>query len=126
MCVCAARLCKHRAFSPPNTHTHTHTKQNKTRKKNNPTKNNHNSGGTWGAILGALLFTALLLLVLDSATRWARIDASERVDGVEHAARKHKKSRVMDHLLETVMMAVGSGSAPTASSWVSVEGLVVV
>ena len=49
-------------------------------------------GGVWLAFLASLLVVALLLTLLDRATRTARMRALERARGAEYAVRLNRKS----------------------------------
>jgi hypothetical protein len=60
-------------------------------------------GSAWAVIIAALLFTVAMLMLLDSRTRLARLRAIERVEGRQRAKHKHRRNKMMQHLLETIM-----------------------
>eukprot|EP00882_Tetradesmus_deserticola_P022192 GHRQ01024084.1.p1 GENE.GHRQ01024084.1~~GHRQ01024084.1.p1 ORF type:complete len:364 (+),score=196.80 GHRQ01024084.1:126-1094(+) len=75
------------------------------------------TGVTWAVLMGALLATMLLLTLLDSVTRNARLRAFERLHGAQHTSKKRRDGKAMNHAIEAIMMAVGNGAAPTSRSW---------
>ncbi|KAF6263090.1 hypothetical protein COO60DRAFT_537106 [Scenedesmus sp. NREL 46B-D3] len=75
------------------------------------------TGLTWAMLLVALVATMLLLTLLDAVTRNARLRAFERVHGAQQHPKKRRDAKIMNHAIESIMMAVGSGAAPTSRSW---------
>eukprot|EP00878_Enallax_costatus_P025689 GHUV01027508.1.p1 GENE.GHUV01027508.1~~GHUV01027508.1.p1 ORF type:complete len:323 (+),score=32.39 GHUV01027508.1:309-1277(+) len=71
---------------------------------------------TWALFLLALVAVMVIISVLDGITRRARLRAIERTHGVVRVQRVRKRDKLMGHVIETVMMAVGSGSTPTTRS----------
>eukprot|EP00775_Hariotina_reticulata_P004904 gene4904-5148_t len=72
---------------------------------------------TWLCFLAAMLTVVLLLTMLDIITRNARLKAIERTQGIIYSQRTRQRDKVMHHAIETIMMSVGSGAAPTSRSW---------
>ncbi|KAF8062078.1 Glutamate receptor [Scenedesmus sp. PABB004] len=71
---------------------------------------------TWLCFLMAMLGIMLLVSAIDAVTRRARLRAFARLHGEGFVAKRRRRDKLMSHAIETVMMAVGSGSAPTSRS----------
>eukprot|EP00878_Enallax_costatus_P044544 GHUV01053208.1.p1 GENE.GHUV01053208.1~~GHUV01053208.1.p1 ORF type:complete len:468 (+),score=104.28 GHUV01053208.1:524-1927(+) len=71
---------------------------------------------TWVMLILALFLTICIIFVLDSISRSARLKAIERTHGHIKLQTVRKRDKLMGHAIETVMMAVGSGSTPTTRS----------
>ncbi|WIA38212.1 hypothetical protein OEZ86_001557 [Tetradesmus obliquus] len=75
------------------------------------------TGFTWAMLMVALVSIMLLLTLLDAVTRNARLRAFERLHGTQKLTRKRRDAKVVNHAIESIMMAVGNGAAPTSRSW---------